>query len=59
MLETQNFALRVACLVLSAAAALAPGLVLAQVGPPADTPIPAQFQDSYKVYLDMKAKGQV
>jgi hypothetical protein len=57
MLEAEKFALRVACLVLSTAAACAPGVLRAQVGPPADTPIPAQFQDSYKVWQDMKAKA--
>ena len=57
MLERQNLAPRVASVVLSAVAALMPDVILAQVGPPANTPIPAQFQDSYKVYLEMKAKA--
>ena len=57
MLETDYFALKLACLVLSGAAAWMPTLVLAQAGPPADTAIPAQFQDSYKVYLEMKTKA--
>ena len=48
------------CLVaaLLAGAALAPVLALAQDKPPANTPVPAQFQDSYKAFLDMKAKAK-
>jgi hypothetical protein len=34
-----------------------PALTFAQAGPPANTPIPQQFQDSYKVFLQMKAKS--
>jgi hypothetical protein len=34
-----------------------PALASAQAGPPANTPIPQQFQDSYKVFLAMKAKA--
>ncbi len=40
-----------------AGSALSPTLASAQDKPPADTPVPAQFQASYKVYLDMKAKA--
>lgn len=42
---------------LAAGAALAPGLAAAQEQPSAATPVPVQFQESYKVYLDMKAKA--
>ncbi|MDB5458523.1 MAG: hypothetical protein JWO72_264 [Caulobacteraceae bacterium] len=42
---------------LLAGTALAPTLAAAQDKPPADTPVPAQFQESYKAFLDMKAKA--
>jgi hypothetical protein len=57
MTETRTFALSVVCWVLAASASLAPVRALAQAGPPANTPVPAQFQASYKVYLAMKAKA--
>ena len=37
--------------------ARAPGLAAAQTQPPADTPVAPQFQESYKVYLEAKAKA--
>jgi hypothetical protein len=44
--------------VLLAGAAFAPTLAVAQAKPPADTPVPAQFQESYKTFLAMKAKAK-
>ena len=44
--------------VLLAGAALAPTLAVAQAGPPGDTPVPPQFQESYKAFLAMKAKAK-
>ena len=50
----------VACLsaALLAGAASVPTLAAAQSKPPASTPVPPQFQDSYKVFLEMKAKAK-
>jgi hypothetical protein len=42
---------------LCAGVMLSPAAALAQAEPPANTPVPAQFQESYKVFLDMKAKA--
>jgi hypothetical protein len=38
-------------------AVMAPATGFAQTEPPANTPVPPQFQDSYRFYLDMKAKA--
>ncbi len=42
---------------LAIAGLLGAATVSAQEKPPADTPVPKQFQDSYKVYLEMKAQA--
>lgn len=39
------------------AAAMVPGMAMGQEEPAANTPIPAEFQASYKIFLDMKAKA--
>jgi len=48
----------VAVALLFAGCALAPPAVLAQDQPRWDTPIPAQFQESWKAFLAMKAKAK-
>jgi hypothetical protein len=43
---------------LLASSAAAPSLAVAQAQPDWNTPIPAQFQESWKAFLDMKAKAK-
>src|SRR3569623_880810 len=43
---------------LFAGSALIPSITAAQAQPAWNTPIPAQFQDSWKAFLDMKANAR-
>jgi len=47
-----------AAALLFAACALAPSFAAAQAQPAWDTPVPAQFQESWKAFLAMKAKAK-
>jgi hypothetical protein len=55
--DMRKFSLSAICLTFLAVGGVGPGPTVAQVGPAADTPVPRQFQESYKVYLDMRSNA--